>query len=452
MQHCEALLFFEDFFDGVGGIGEVMVGEEEEAGDLVDFAEGAEAGFDGHDFDEVGVGCVVKGRIGSGGEILSEGGQEAVGVGVAGLGIESEEFIAGEFWIGDADAVEGEEADHFVEGHSFAVVAGVPAEEGDEVEEDFGEVAVFAEVMDEYFGEVGFSQADSGDKGGLFGEVELFFFVFEPLLETIEGDGGELGEGFEGGFGGVHEDLGTLADFFVAVAFAHFGSVEVLYGGEVGVGRAGVVEGFLQGEVVEGIFEVFLSAKDMGDVHGGVIDDDGEVVCGHTVGFADDKVLGFVGWEDDVFAEDLVAEAVLLDGHSEADDGGSVFGFELLDLIGGVLGAAVEEGSFMFFGLGASCGEFVGGFPGLVGEVPFDEVVDDGIVEMEALGLADEVGVIPMETEPVEVVEELATGLFGGASEVGVFDAEEELAAGVACEEPVEQSGAGPADVEVASG
>ena len=43
-------------------------------------------------------------------------------------------------------------------------------------------------------------------------------------------------------------------------------------------------------------------------------------------------------------------------------------------------------------------------------------------------------------------------GRFGGALAVGILDAQQELAAGVACVEPVEQRRARPADVQVAGG
>src|SRR2546427_12963354 len=56
------------------------------------------------------------------------------------------------------------------------------------------------------------------------------------------------------------------------------------------------------------------------------------------------------------------------------------------------------------------------------------------------------------EAEPGEAVEDDAGVLVRGAFLVGVFDAEQELAARVAGEEPVEEVGAGAADVEVARG
>src|SRR2546422_8486961 len=59
---------------------------------------------------------------------------------------------------------------------------------------------------------------------------------------------------------------------------------------------------------------------------------------------------------------------------------------------------------------------------------------------------------VPVEAEPAQAVEDDAGVLVGGAFLVGVFDAEQELAARVAGEEPVEEGGTGTADVGVARG
>src|SRR3989449_4864252 len=59
---------------------------------------------------------------------------------------------------------------------------------------------------------------------------------------------------------------------------------------------------------------------------------------------------------------------------------------------------------------------------------------------------------VPVEAEPAQAVEDDAGVLVRGAFLVGVFDAEQELAARVAGEQPVEEGGAGAADVEVARG
>src|SRR5213078_3634338 len=58
---------------------------------------------------------------------------------------------------------------------------------------------------------------------------------------------------------------------------------------------------------------------------------------------------------------------------------------------------------------------------------------------------------VPVEAEPGEAVEDDLGVFVGGTRLVGVFDAQQELPAFFAGEEPVEEGGAGPADVEKAS-
>jgi hypothetical protein len=72
-------------------------------------------------------------------------------------------------------------------------------------------------------------------------------------------------------------------------------------------------------------------------------------------------------------------------------------------------------------------------------------------VALEVRALEDDL-FVPVEPEPAQPLEDGARGLVGGAGLVGVLDAEQELAAELAGEEPVEERGAGAADVEVAGG
>src|SRR5690606_15330994 len=59
---------------------------------------------------------------------------------------------------------------------------------------------------------------------------------------------------------------------------------------------------------------------------------------------------------------------------------------------------------------------------------------------------------VPVEAQPVHAVENRVDRLPGGADLVGILDAQQELAAVVAGEQPVEQSGTSAADMEEAGG
>ena len=59
---------------------------------------------------------------------------------------------------------------------------------------------------------------------------------------------------------------------------------------------------------------------------------------------------------------------------------------------------------------------------------------------------------VPFEAEPGETVDDCVNGRLGRALAVRILDAKEEAAADMARVEPVEQGGAGAADMEIAGG
>ena len=83
----------------------------------------------------------------------------------------------------------------------------------------------------------------------------------------------------------------------------------------------------------------------------------------------------------------------------------------------------------------------------LVGVAVGDEPVGGGVVPVEAAALEDR-ALVPIETEPAERVLDPLDPLRPRPGDVGVLDAEDEGPLFVAGEEPVEQRGAGAADVE----
>ena len=57
---------------------------------------------------------------------------------------------------------------------------------------------------------------------------------------------------------------------------------------------------------------------------------------------------------------------------------------------------------------------------------------------------------VVIEAEPLQTFEDSTDHLFAGSLDVGVFDAEDEFAAGLAGEQPVEQCGTRPTDMQIA--
>jgi len=205
----------------------------------------------------------------------------------------------------------------------------------------------------------------------------------------------------------------------------------------------------------------FLGADDMADFHGGVIDDTGEVIGGIAIRLEENKVVDGGVFEGNIAVNKVVEGGLALQGDLEADDGDDAFGLFLGTLLGGEVAAVpVVAGRLLSsYLLLAHVFESPGGAVAVVGVALLDEPIGGLLVEVESPGLivggivaADIGAFIPVEAEPFESVHD---GFFGAgdfAGDIGVLDAEDEGAAGVAGHEPVEHGGADIADVRAAGG
>lgn len=207
----------------------------------------------------------------------------------------------------------------------------------------------------------------------------------------------------------VFGDAGTL------VALAHFGSVLVQNERNVRELWRRSVEGPVEIEVARGIGEMIFPPQNVGDLHFDVVDDIDEVEDVGTIGAADGHV-GFFAVVERGFTPNEIGNGDI-----------GVWGFEAH----GAVFFVDETGLFEF------------------GEV----LIVDFFAFALAVGgvIAGHVGAfVPVEAEPIEAVEDSGVGFGGVARFVGIFDAEDKFALGVAGVEPVEEGRAGAADVEVA--
>src|SRR5262245_3260666 len=83
-----------------------------------------------------------------------------------------------------------------------------------------------------------------------------------------------------------------------------------------------------------------------------------------------------------------------------------------------------------------------------IGPTFFEQFVGRRRVLLGVIGL-EVWPLVVIEAQPLQTFEDSPNHLFTGALDVGVFDAEDEFAAGLAGEQPVEQRGARPADVQI---
>ena len=218
------------------------------------------------------------------------------------------------------------------------------------------------------------------------------------------------------------------------------------------VERARVAQRVLQGDVVHRVQQVLLAAQDVGDAHLRVVDHHAEVVGRHAVGLADDEILHLRGGQHDVLVEHLVAEAELARRHRKPHDGRPALGLVGGDLLVAQRRPLVEVGPLRPLGLAALGGQLLGRLIRLVGQTLLDQPVDQRIVQLRPLALEHHHGVVVVKAEPREVVQHGRHAGVGAAGEVGVLNPQQEGAAEAPGEQPVEECGAGPADVQIAGG
>lgn len=302
---------FEDFGDGSGIKGVVVVADEGETGDVDDVAEDLAARLECRGEHGELVIAELSGDLGA--ELSAPGFEAFDEFGIAHfgdeLGIKAGEFDAIELGVGLADALDGEILGEEADVETLEVFAiggfdaGGPAQERDEVGDGFGEIAGLTEIGDFDFGKV-----DLEDAGHGLGDVEAVVLGGEEIRDRWLFDGEFGGEG-GGGKRGIFLDgvLEREARDLGLIAFAHLAGIHIEDEGHVGVGRCAEGEGLLERDVPRRVVEVLLGAHDVGDAHGLIIDDDGEVVGGKAIGLADDEVVEFAGGDFDV-AEDLIGD------------------------------------------------------------------------------------------------------------------------------------------------
>ncbi len=165
----------------------------------------------------------------------------------------------------------------------------------------------------------------------------------------------------------------------------------------------------VDGDLLGGIRDVVVAPQHVGDVHVDVVDDYCEVVEGRAIRPQNHKIANILTFETDASVHRILP-GQLAGGNAQPD---RVFLHVRLAL--------------------------------------FEQLIGDLLVPGHA-GALENRSLVPVEAEPGEAVEDDLGVFVGGTGLVGVLDAEQERAALFAGEEPVEEGGAGAADVEVSGG
>ncbi len=221
-------------------------------------------------------------------------------------------------------------------------------------------------------------------------------------------------------------------------------------------------QGAEEQDVLGRVGEVILTADDMRDGHGGVVDADREVVERRAIGADDDQVAAQgLGRDLDATADDVVeGDGPLPD--PEADDGLASLGLARAPIGSREAGAAAHVVRRLVGGLlcAAIGGQLVWRAVAAVGAIVAQQTLGGRLVDRQSLHLAirpvwpagGQTGhlrtLVPLEPQPVQPVEDVALVLDRRAGEVRVLEAEHEGATHVAREEVVEEGGPGGPDVE----
>ena len=224
------------------------------------------------------------------------------------------------------------------------------------------------------------------------------------------------------------------------------------YGRQVRIDRNRSTERVDDVDLPRRIVDVIVAANHVRDGHLEIVDDDAEVVRRHAVAAHDDQVVELGVADLDVTLDLIVPGDASLRRVLEAEDGCHTRGWRLSGPQIFRSPAAVVARLFAARRLlRAQRIEVRGRHITAVRKTALEHVVEDYLVTVEPLHLI--VGsLVVVEAQPRHGIENRLDRLLGGALDVGVLDAQDELSAVMARERPREERGAGAAQVQETGG
>ena len=209
--------------------------------------------------------------------------------------------------------------------------------------------------------------------------------------------------------------------------------------------RDGVVERFIAEDLLGGVRQMVVAPDDMRDPHRDVVDDDAEVVGRRAVGPHEDPVVELTVLERDRPVDEVVDHGRALGRNAQAQCAGGQPAV--------AAASRVPERLLPLLRLRSLAIEQLRRAVAVVGASSRDQTPGVLAIDREPLGLAiarRRRALVPIETEPAERVDDRDDVLVGRPRAVRVLDSKDEGAPVMAREEPVEERGAGAADVKMA--
>ena len=185
----------------------------------------------------------------------------------------------------------------------------------------------------------------------------------------------------------------------------------------------------------------------MGDAHVHVVHHHTEIVGRRAVGARDDQIVELAVLEHHRAMHHVVHHHLPVQRVLEADDRRHIRRSVSAIAPAAVVARLLAAGHL----IGAQLGKFFLGAVAAIRMPARQQLPDDLLVAIEALGLIERTLVV-IEPRPLHAVQDLLDGSLGRALQIGVLDAQHELPAVPARVQPTKQRRAQPPDVQEAGG
>ena len=234
-----------------------------------------------------------------------------------------------------------------------------------------------------------------------------------------------------------------------AVALRQLGPVRSVDQRDVAIGRTRPAHRVEDRQLAKGIVEVVVTPDHVGHTHVVIVDDDGQHVGRRAVGAQQHEIVQLRIRDRDHALDKILDHRLALTRGLDPDDIGLAFG--PARRIGIAPFTDDAERATLRLGSLAAGGQFFRGQVAAIGVASREQLVSDFGMTVRAREL-EHGRFVTAQAQPLQPVENRLDRRLGRAGAIGILDPQQVLAAMVAGEQPVEQRGAGTADMQVAGG
>ena len=251
--------------------------------------------------------------------------------------------------------------------------------------------------------------------------------------------------------------LTILVNTGSAVTLAHFGVVLAQNQGNVTEGRLFEAQCIINEALTRSVGQMLFSADYMSNVHQRIIDNYSIVIGRNTVGFNNNEITDIIGIKNYIATNHVANENLLVGRNAEANGRFAAFSFKLSNLLFGQMTAFAHiTRHFAFFDQAlAFFLQLLIGAVAIVSLAFSQQLVSIFFVDIKTFHLmirsvraANINALIPVHTQPLQSSLDIFLGFRGRTLTVGILDTQNQLAAGFAGQQIVEQRTARTTDME----